>query len=67
MAQRSKLSRTITRGRLAAGSMVALSTALGKPRLSYRTMQEWEQERRVPADYVAAAVLERIETYLSGL
>ncbi len=61
---RSKLAQTILRGRTAAGSLTLLINALGAPRLNQRTVEKWIYGERVPPEYVAAAVIERIENFL---
>lgn len=61
---KSKLAATITRGRVAAGSMPKLLEALGEPEISKRTIEKWESGERVPPDYVADGIIERIEKYL---
>ena len=64
--ERSPLARAITRGREHAGSMSKLVESLGDPPISKRTLQEWEQDRMQPADYVAAVIIERIEKFLKS-
>ncbi len=63
---KSELSRAITRGRKHAGSMTKLVAALGKPRINIRSLEAWEAERYEPAEFAAAAVIERIERLLKN-
>lgn len=64
--RKSKLSRAICRARKLAGSMPKLHAALGNPPLNLRTLENWEQEHTVPSDFIAAAVVERLEKWMEG-